>query len=238
MKKKYLALLTALMLTAGISTGVQAAELKTLTPQQADTVTVAAFMAKGDLPNLKKALATALDNGMTVNEAKEILVQLYAYTGFPRSLNALGTLDKLVQERQAAGIKDEMGADATPLDPKADRLARGTEVQTYISGRVVKNDFAPIINTFLREHLFYDIFARDVIDWQQRELATVGALAGIGNVNPQLTSHFKTSHFKAAMNTGLTPEQLEEAVDVLNDTVDKNTAANAQQVLDSVLNNK
>ena len=40
------------------------------------------------------------------------------------------------------------------------------------------------------------------------------------------------------MNTGLTPEQLEEAVDVLNDTVDKNTAANAQQVLDSVLNNK
>lgn len=28
MKKKYLALLTALMLTAGISTGVQAAELK------------------------------------------------------------------------------------------------------------------------------------------------------------------------------------------------------------------
>ena len=233
MKKKYLALLTALMLTAGISTGVQAAELKTLTPQQTDTVTVAAFTAKGDLPNLKKALATALDNGMTVNEAKEILVQLYAYTGFPRSLNALGTLDKLVQERQAAGIKDEMGADATPLDPEADSLAKGTEVQTFISGRVVENKFAPIINTFLREHLFYDIFARDVIDWQQRELATVGALAGIGNVNPQLTSHFK-----AAMNTGLTPEQLEEAVDVLNDTVDKNTAANAQQVLDSVLNNK
>ena len=230
MKKKYLALLTALMLTASIGTGAQAAELKTLTPQQADTVTISAFMAKGDLPNLKKALATALDNGMTVNEAKEVLVHLYAYTGFPRSLNALGTLDKLVQERKAAGINDKMGPDATPLDPNADRLARGTEVQTYISGRVVKNDFAPIINTFLREHLFYDIFARDVINWQQRELATVGALAGIGNVNPQLTSHFR-----AAMNTGLTPEQLKEAVTVLNDTVDENTAANAGQVLNGVL---
>ena len=230
MKKKYLALLTALMLTAGIGTGVQAAELKTLTPQQADTVTISAFMAKGDLPNLKKALATALNNGITVNEAKEVLLNLYAYTGYPRRLNALGTLDKLVQERKDAGINDEMGPDATPLDPNADRLARGTEVQTYISGRVVKNDFAPIINTFLREHLFYDIFARDVINWQQRELATVGALAGIGNVNPQLTSHFK-----AAMNTGLTPEQLKEAVAVLNDTVDENTAANAGQVLNGVL---
>ena len=43
MKKKYLALLTALMLTAGISTGVQAAELKALNTQQANIVTVAAL---------------------------------------------------------------------------------------------------------------------------------------------------------------------------------------------------
>ena len=226
MKKKYLALLTALMLTAGISTGVQAAELKALNTQQANIVTVAAFMAKGDLPNLKKSLATALDNGMTVNQAKEVLVHLYAYTGFPRSLNALSTLNNLVQERKAAGINDEMGPDATPLDPSVDRLAKGTEIQTAISGR----EFAPIINTFLREHLFYDIFARDVLTWQQRELATVGALAGIGNVNPQLTSHFR-----AAMNTGLTPEQLQEAVDVLNETVSTDTGSNAQAVLNNVL---
>ena len=225
MKKKYLALLTALMLTAGISTGVQAAELKALNTQQANIVTVAAFMAKGDLPNLKKSLATALDNGMTVNQAKEVLVHLYAYTGFPRSLNALSTLNNL-----AAGINDEMGPDATPLDPSVDRLAKGTEIQTAISGRVVTNEFAPIINTFLREHLFYDIFARDVLTWQQRELATVGALAGIGNVNPQLTSHFR-----AAMNTGLTPEQLQEAVDVLNETVSTDAGSNAQAVLNNVL---
>lgn len=224
MKKKYLALLTALMLTAGISTGVQAAELKALNTQQANIVTVAAFMAKGDFPNMKKSLATALDNGMTVNQAKEVLVHLYAYTGFPRSLNALSTLNNLVQERKAAGINDEIGPDATPLDPSVDRLAKGTEIQTAISGRVVTNEFAPIINTFLREHLFYDIFARDVLTWQQRELA------GIGNVNPQLTSHFR-----AAMNTGLTPEQLQEAVDVLNETVSSDTGSNAQAVLNNVL---
>lgn len=82
----------------------------------------------------------------------------------------------------------------------------------------------------MREHLFYDIFARDVLTWQERELATVGALAGIGNVNPQLTSHFR-----AAMNTGLTPQQLEEAVTVLNDTVSSETGSNARAVLNNVL---
>lgn len=37
---------------------------------------------------------------MTVSEAKEALSQLYAYTGFPRSLNALGTLQKVLSARQ------------------------------------------------------------------------------------------------------------------------------------------
>ncbi len=233
MKKTCITLLTALLLTAGIAPASGSAAEQALTQEQANIVTVSAFMAKGDLPNLKKALAVSLDNGMTINEAKEVLVHLYAYTGFPRSLNALGVLDKLVQERRAAGINDTEGPEATPLDPSVDRLAKGTEIQTFIAGRVVENNFAPTINTFLREHLFYDIFARDVLDYQQRELATVGALAGIGNVNPQLASHFR-----ASFNTGLTAEQMQEAVNVLADTVDAGTAANAQAVLDNVLNKK
>lgn len=227
MKKTWLALGAASFLLFG---GAAAQGADALTAKDAHIVTVAAFMARGDLSRLKGALSEALDDGMTVNEAKEILVHLYAYTGFPRSLNALNTLSDLLDERQAAGITDPMGREATPLDPAADRLAIGTEVQTAISGRVVAVDFAPIINTYLREHLFYDIFARDVLTWQQRELATIGALAGLGNVNPQLTSHFR-----AAMNTGLTPAQLEETVEVLGDTVDDAAGDNARDVLARVL---
>ena len=37
------------------------------------------------------------------------------------------------------------------------------------------------------------------------------------------------------MNTGLTPEQLQEAVDVLNETVSTDTGSNAQAVLNNVL---
>ena len=50
---------------------------------------IAASMAAGHLPALAVALTQGLDAGLSVAEAKEVLVQLYAYTGFPRALNAL-----------------------------------------------------------------------------------------------------------------------------------------------------
>ena len=47
--------------------------------------------------------------GTIVNEIKEVLVQLYAYCGFPRSLNALNNFMALVMEREARGLKDVPG---------------------------------------------------------------------------------------------------------------------------------
>ena len=47
--------------------------------KQQKIVTIAAFTAKGDLQKLKTALNEGLDAGLTVNEIKEILVQMYAY---------------------------------------------------------------------------------------------------------------------------------------------------------------
>ena len=52
----------------------------------------AAWAAKGDLEHLETAIPQALDHGVTINELKDAFAQLYAYAGFPRSLNALGVL--------------------------------------------------------------------------------------------------------------------------------------------------
>lgn len=52
---------------------------------------------------------------MTVSEIREVLVQMYAYAGFPRSLTGLDTFIALLDERKAQGIHDEIGKDATPL---------------------------------------------------------------------------------------------------------------------------
>ena len=62
-----------------------------LSTKQQSIIPIAVFTANGDLEKLKKALVDGLDAGLTVNEIKEILVHLYAYTGFPRSLNGINT---------------------------------------------------------------------------------------------------------------------------------------------------
>lgn len=49
-----------------------------LNAKQEKIVTIAAFTANGDLQKLKTALNEGLDAGLTINEIKEILVQLYA----------------------------------------------------------------------------------------------------------------------------------------------------------------
>lgn len=47
---------------------------------------LSALTAMGNLEQLKTALNNRLDAGLTINEIKKELVQIYAYCGFPRSL--------------------------------------------------------------------------------------------------------------------------------------------------------
>src|SRR5437763_9537805 len=80
---------------------------QTLNAKEQSIVTIAAFTAKGDLELLRKALNKSLDAGLTVNEIKEFLVQMYAYCGFPRSLNGITTLMSVLEERKKKGINDQ-----------------------------------------------------------------------------------------------------------------------------------
>lgn len=40
--------------------------------------------------------------------------------------------------------------------------------------------FAPVLDQYLKAHLFGDIFGRDNLDWKTRELATIASLAADG----------------------------------------------------------
>jgi 4-carboxymuconolactone decarboxylase len=195
---------------------------------------IASFAASSDLPKLNVALARGLDAGLTVSEAKEILVQLYAYAGFPRSLNALGELLKVVEARKQRGILDAPGREPSRVNPSGDALiAIGKANQTEISGGPVQGsvfDFAPVINQFLQGHLFGDIFERDNLDWQSRELATVGALAATPGAEAQLLSHMR-----ASMRVGLSAGQLRQLVQVLAERGDAAAAARADAALTQAL---
>ena len=177
------------------------------------------------------ALNQGLDAGLTVSDAREVLVQLYAYAGFPRSLNALGELMKVVQARTQRGIQDAPGSAPSRTIPQGDALlAAGTANQTQLVGGPVEGplfEFAPVANEYLRTHLFGDIFERDNLDWKSRELATVGMLSALPGAEPQLQAHMGIS-----MNTGLTAGQLRQLIQVLAERVGADTARRAREALD------
>jgi alkylhydroperoxidase/carboxymuconolactone decarboxylase family protein YurZ len=161
------------------------------------------------------------------------LVQLYAYAGFPRSLNALGELMKVVEARKQRGMQDAPGKEPGPVPTGKELLAIGTANQTQLSGAPVREplfEFAPAIDTYLKTHLFGDIFARDNLDWQSRELATVGALAALAGVESQLQSHIRIS-----MNVGLTGRQLRSLGDALAQDGQAEAAGHLRSALDKHL---
>ena len=84
--KKIFILLAAMLLSAVNETKAQGN--MTLTKRHEALAAMAANAAQGDTESLKRAADEGFDNGLTISEAKEALSHLYAYTGFPRSLNA------------------------------------------------------------------------------------------------------------------------------------------------------
>jgi 4-carboxymuconolactone decarboxylase len=205
----------------------------TVNPQQQATGAIAAFTATGRIPQLRDALTDGLDAGLSVNQIKEILVQMYAYTGFPRALNALGAFMSLLEQRGADGITDPAGDEPKPLPADTNMRELGTANQTQLSGAPVAGplfDFAPAIDQFLKTHLFGDIFSRDNLDWQSREIATVAALASLAGLESQLQSHFGI-----ALNTGLTEPQLRDLITYLNTRVDADLSSRATEALDKAL---
>lgn len=198
-------------------------------PQQA-IGPIAAATAVGDMAQLSAALGRGLDAGLSVSDAKEVLVQLYAYAGFPRSLNALGELMKVLEARRQRGIQDAPGREPGPVPTGKDLLAAGTANQTRLSGAPVRGplfDFAPAIDEYLKTHLFGDIFARDNLDWPSRELATVGALAAMPGVESQLQAHVRIG-----MNVGLAASQLRGLADALEQAGQPDAARRARAAVD------
>jgi len=221
---------------ASLSCAQDQDKASTLSPKQKSIATIAAFTANGDQGKLKTALSEGLDTGLTVNEVNEVLVHVYAYAGFPRSFNGMLTFMSVMDERQSKGIEDEMGKEASPVPANLNRDEYGAKVRAQLSGLdevpppAKWQKFSPVIDKFLKEHLFADLFARDILSFQDRELATVSVLASIPGLEGPLRYHLG-----AAMNVGLAEEQMKDFVSVIKARVGNKEADSVGQLLEEVL---
>ena len=229
-------ILFVVALIVGTSANSQTNAEQNLDSKQQAIVRISALTGKGDLEKLKEELSGGLEAGLTVNQVKEVIVHVYAYAGFPRSIRGLQIFMAVLEERKAKGIHDVMGSEASAIKDERSKYDRGKAILDTLLGapqtgpQTGYSAFAPTIEIFLKEHLFADIFERDVLNYAQRELVTVSVLAGIGGVKPMLQSHLKI-----CLNVGITAEQLQQFVEIIKSTVGQKDAKAAQEVLDEVL---
>ena len=197
-------------------------ENKLLSSRDKSTIAIAVLTAKGDLVQLKSKLIGGLEAGLTINEIKEIVVHTYAYCGFPRSIRGLQTFMEVLEERKSKGIIDQLGNEATKVINEEDKYNRGKSILQKLTNATIPNTlsgyaaFAPIIDIFLKEHLFADIFERDVLSFIQREWVTISVISTIGEAEPMLKSHLLI-----CLNLGVVPEQLKEFTEIIKPIIGK-----------------
>jgi alkylhydroperoxidase/carboxymuconolactone decarboxylase family protein YurZ len=223
--------------------GQNSSDIKPLSEKQKGIVLMAAFTAKGELEKLKPAINKGLDAGLTINECKEVFLHAYAYCGFPRSIQGLNTLMGVLDERKAKGIKDVIGKEATPVND-TNKYETGWKNLAKLGGRPTDGPiekpttgygaFSPEIDRFLKEHLFADLFSRDILTFAERELTTISVLISLGKgVEPMLGSHLGLT-----LKQGVTKNQIEEVFVLIEKSVSKADADAARKVYSNISSRK
>ncbi|MBF7681885.1 carboxymuconolactone decarboxylase family protein [Acinetobacter sp. B5B] len=208
----------------------------TLEQKQLSLIPIAAFTATGDLVQLKPALIQALDNGLTVNQMKEIFAHQSAYVGFPRALNGMLTFKSVLEERKKQGIKDEEGALPHVLADSTSYYQRGiAQLSALNKASVAENskplfdNFSPTMDYALKSHLFGYLFSRDNLSPLDRELVVIGSLSALGGVNAQLRSHLKITQ-----NLGVHKTEMQRIIVMLRQSIGEDWASNTQNVFNEI----
>ncbi|MGY0034784.1 antibiotic biosynthesis monooxygenase [Pedobacter sp. NJ-S-72] len=79
---------------------------------------------------------------------------------------------------------------------------------------------------FLKEHLFADIFAVDVLSFKERELVTIAALASMEGVEGQLQAHIGMGK-----NTGITEDQFKDIAGLIKTNISKTQANTVLKII-------
>lgn len=197
---------------------------------------VAALTAMGNAqPQLKVHLNGALNVGWTINEIKEIILQMSAYSGFPTSINAMNALKDVLVEREKQGIKDGIGEEPTNKIAPTDRYEVGVKELSELDSKQVEilenayNDFSPDLVRLI-VYSYADIIARNNLDKKYRQIATISALTALGNAQPQLRFHIN-----AGFNIGLTPDEIKEIMLLMTVYSGFPSAINGTNILKEVL---
>lgn len=174
-----------------------------------ELVTVTVLTVNQTLPQLKAHVGACLNVGVPPLEIREAVYQCAPFIGFPKTLNAIATMNHVFTQK---GI-------ALPLEKaetvtEENRLDKGKEIQHRLYGDEIARrytwlpeDFSGKIPQWLTELCFGDFATRRGLEGKTRELLTVVILAALGGAETQVRSHTA-----GAIKAGNTMEEIISAL--------------------------
>ena len=179
-----------------------------LTLKQREMITCITLATMQTLPQLKAHAGAALNVGVTPEELREVMYLTAPFIGFPKMLNAVGTVNEVFKER---GISLPLKAQGTVTEETRHEAGKAIQDTLYpggISGAMagIPGDMGKEVEKFLTDYFFGEIYSRGALDLQTRELLGYCVLTAL-EAESQLQSHYHGN-----ICAGNTPEVLTAAV--------------------------
>lgn len=194
--------------------------LRALDEPTRNLVRLAAVIASGPEQAVRVALTQAIDV-ISAEWIEELILQSYLFCGFPRSLNAMREWRRLTG-RPAPNRPNDGGPEEWRIRGEATcRLVYGT---MYDRLRVNIRALHPDLDEWMIVEGYGKVLSRPGLDLARRELCIVAACAA-SRQDRQLHSHLH-----GAINVGVAPSGVTEAIDALEGVVADDSLSNTRML--------
>jgi 4-carboxymuconolactone decarboxylase len=169
-----------------------------LSPRDRSLVTISVLIATGKPAQLAGHLGRALNNGVRPGEASGVLAHLAIYCGWPSAVAALEVYDQVYTARKI---------DTAALRTMPPRLP--APASNAARAKALHGEFGAVAPKFVQltnDVVFDDLWRRPDLTVRDRSLATIAALAAMGD-DEQLDLYFRRG-----LESGLTRAQITEAL--------------------------
>jgi 4-carboxymuconolactone decarboxylase len=169
-----------------------------LSPRDRSLVTIAILIATGKTAQLAGHLGRGLDNGLQPGEASGLLAHLAIYSGWPSAVSALDVYEQVYTARNV---------DTAALRAMGPRLA--APASDASRARAAADQWGAVAPKFVEltnAVVFDDLWRRSDLSPRDRSLATIAALAAMGD-DDQLELYVRRG-----LESDLTHAQIAEAV--------------------------
>jgi 4-carboxymuconolactone decarboxylase len=162
-------------------------------------------------------------------QVEELVLQSYLFCGFPRALNAAREWRRVSQQAAPASDEAEDVGLGEEWRERGEATCAAVYDGMYEKLRLNVRDLHPALDSWMVVDGYGKVLSRPGLDLPRRELCIVAACAAMGQ-DRQLHSHLR-----GALNVGVEPAALAEALDTLADLVGAERARSAQLLLARIL---